>query len=93
MKPHFTATTRPRSALIHAMLLATLSLTTAFDARATDGYFDTTFGTGGVLLVDVSPDAKDVGQAMQALPDGRLFLAGTCYRPEPPAIGDFPAFC
>ncbi|MEO7064660.1 MAG: hypothetical protein ABI082_12925, partial [Dokdonella sp.] len=42
---------------------------------------------------DVSPDAKDVGQAMQALPDGRLFLAGTCYRPEPPAIGDFPAFC
>lgn len=30
---------------------------------------------------------------MQVLPDGRLLLAGTCSKPEPPAIGNFPKFC
>ncbi len=93
MKLHFTATGRLRSALNGALVLSILSVSAAHDARAADGYFDTTFGTGGVLLVDVSADAKDAGQAMQVLPDGRLFLAGTCYRPEAPAIGEFPAFC
>ncbi|MEO7326682.1 MAG: hypothetical protein ABIW82_17820 [Dokdonella sp.] len=93
MKLHFTATTRLRSALNHVLFLSIASLSAAHGARAADGYFDTTFGTGGVLLVDVSADAKDAGQAMQVLPDGRLFLAGTCYRPEPPGIGVFPAFC
>ena len=51
-------------------------------AQAQDGYFDSSFGPGGHLLVDVSPDSKDAGKVLDIQPDGKLLLAGTCGKLE-----------
>ena len=56
--------------------LAVLSMANTA-AQAQDGYFDSSFGPGGHLLVDVSPDSKDAGKVLDIQPDGKLLLAGT----------------
>ena len=52
----------------------------------TDGSLDTTFGTGGTVIVAVS-SSNERAYAVALQPDGKLVLAGFCYS------GANPAFC
>lgn len=82
-----------RNSCTQLLLAASLSIGAVVPGWAQDGAYDGSFGVGGRLLVDVSADNDDEAAVMRVLPDGALLMAGTCFRPEPPAIGTFPAFC
>jgi len=64
------------------------------NARA-DGQLDTRFATTGHMLVDVSSGPKDAGHVMRIQPDGKILMAGTCYKSETSGSSTdlFPKFC
>ena len=50
---------------------------------------DTSFGTNGVIGATITPGVFNYGAAMERHSDGKLVVAGSCYRP---ALG-YPQFC
>ena len=50
---------------------------------------DTSFGTNGVIGATITPDVFNYGAAMDRQSDGKLVVAGSCYRP---ALG-YTQFC
>lgn len=62
--------------LVLMVLLALASL-----VRATDGFYDPIWGSGGRLYLDVPPQLADASwywPVLKPLPDGRLLLGGYC---------------
>jgi uncharacterized delta-60 repeat protein len=76
------------------IVLSAITFLSISNAHA-DGQLDTRFATTGHMLVDVSSGAKDVGAVMRIQPDGKILMAGTCYKSE--TLGSntdlFPKFC
>jgi uncharacterized delta-60 repeat protein len=54
----------------------------AIGATAADGNYDTAFGNGGRLLLDLG-DGDDLGTIVRRLADGRILTAGACRKETP----------
>ncbi len=76
------------------MALCAITFFATTNTRA-DGQLDPRFAITGHMLVDVSSGPKDVGRVMRIQPDGKILMAGTCYKSE--TLGThtdlFPKFC
>jgi uncharacterized delta-60 repeat protein len=61
---------------------------------AQEGNFDSAFGNGGRLLVDVSVGHGDVAHRMVLLPGNKILMAGSCDHPQSAGSTDtYPEFC
>jgi len=70
-----------RTQLRQTALLAALMLASSQVARATDGFYDTTWQTTGNTLYDFASDGHgSFGNSIAAQPDGKLIIAGDCPR-------------
>ena len=45
--------------------------------RNVDGSLDTTFGNGGLVMIDFAQSGFDSGQAVIILPDGKILVGGS----------------